>query len=46
MGTVDYVRGFEKGQSMMGLKRKEDPNPNRRGKAKNVRQKKTKRKKK
>ena len=25
MGTKDYVRGFEKGQSMMGLKRKEDP---------------------
>ena len=25
MGTKNYVRGFEKGQSMMGLKRKEDP---------------------
>ena len=25
IGTKNYVRGFEKGQSMMGLKRKEDP---------------------
>jgi predicted DNA-binding antitoxin AbrB/MazE fold protein len=25
MGTKNYVRGFEKGQSMMGMKRKEDP---------------------
>jgi len=25
MGTKNYVRGFEKGQAMMGMKRKEDP---------------------